>query len=83
MLMVDEQDAANSPPSLRNDFTPEVKYLATSAAGVFEGVKQTRALMLTSQYVLDLFAASSKVPHTYDYIHFVTPLPMHCGAQRA
>ena len=67
-MMVDEQDTRNAPPSIRNDFTPEVKFLATSASGVFEGVAQTRALMLTSECLLDLFAASSKVPHTYDYI---------------
>lgn len=67
-MMVDDQDTANAPPRIRSDFTPEVKFLATSAEGVFEGVAQTRALFLAREYLLDLFAASSKVPHTYDYI---------------
>jgi hypothetical protein len=45
-----------------------VKFLATSADAVFDGVEQTRALLLTREYLLDLFHASSAVPHTYDYL---------------
>jgi hypothetical protein len=67
-MMVDEQDSANAPPAIRSEFAAEAKFLATSATGVFEGVAQTRALVLTGEYLLDLFKASSKVPHTYDYV---------------
>jgi hypothetical protein len=74
-MMVDDQDTANAPPHVRSDFTPDVKFLATSATGVFEGVAQTRALFLAREYLLDLFAASSKVPHTYDYILNCLGLP--------
>jgi hypothetical protein len=68
-LIVDEQDTANAQPTgIRHEFSPEVKYLATSAAGVFEGVEQTRVLMLSPEYLLDVFHAASDLPHTYDYM---------------
>ena len=71
-LIVDEQDTANAQPTaIRHEFSPEVKYLATSAAEVFEGVEQTRVLLLTGEYLLDVFHARSKLPHTYDYM-------LHC-----
>jgi hypothetical protein len=68
-LIVDEgetQDAELS--ALRQEFSPEVKFLASSAGGVFEGVDQTRALFLTKEYLLDVFHATSQVPHIYDYV---------------
>jgi hypothetical protein len=68
-LVVDEQDTTNRQPTgIRHDFTPEAKYLATSASGVFDGVDQTRSLLLTREYLLDVFHATSQVPHTYDYL---------------
>ncbi|MFW6108777.1 MAG: hypothetical protein ACOC8D_03075, partial [bacterium] len=71
-LLVDEQDTANATPTgIRHAFSPEVKHLATSASGVFEGVEQTRVLMLTPEYLLDVFHAASDLPHTYDYL-------LHC-----
>ena len=71
-LIVDEQDTANAQPTaIRHEFSPEVKYLATSAEEVFEGVKQTRVLLLTGEYLLDVFHARSELPHTYDYM-------LHC-----
>lgn len=71
-LLVDEQDTENAAPTaIRHEFTPELKYLATSASGVFEGVQQTRVLMLAPEYLLDVFHAASKLPHNYDYM-------LHC-----
>jgi len=71
-LIVDEQDTANAQPTaIRHEFSPEVKYLATSAEEVFEGVEQTRVLLLTGEYLLDAFHARSELPHTYDYM-------LHC-----
>jgi len=68
-LMVDEQDTENATPSaIRKDFTPEMKFLATSVSDVFDGVDQTRALLLTREYLLDVFHAASASPHTYDYL---------------
>ncbi len=71
-LLVDEQDTANAQPTaIRHEFSPEVKYLATSARGVFEDVEQTRVLLLTGEYLLDVFHAAGELPHTYDYM-------LHC-----
>ena len=67
-LMVDEEDTQPAPCTVRHDFTPEVKFLATAASGVYEGVDQTRALLLTDRYLLDLFAARSPYPRVYDYL---------------
>jgi hypothetical protein len=68
-LTVDEQDTRNAQPTgIRHEFSPEVKFLAVSATGVFDGVDQTRALLLTREYLLDLFHVFSKMPHTYDYL---------------
>jgi len=67
-LMVDEEDTVDAPFAVRHEFAPEVKFLATSSEAVFDGVAQTRALLLTDRYLLDLFAASSKYPRIYDYL---------------
>ena len=68
-LVVDGRDAQNAAPTaIRHDLAPEVKFLAVSASGVFEGVDQTRCLLLTREYLLDVFRATSEVPHAYDYL---------------
>ena len=68
-LIVDEGETSDAPlTALRHEFSPEVKFLASSADGVFEGVPQTRALLLTKEYLLDVVHATSPVPHTYDYV---------------
>jgi hypothetical protein len=68
-LIVDEGETLDAElTALRHEFSPEVKFLASSANGVFEGVDQTRALLLTREYLLDVFHATSPVPHTYDYV---------------
>ena len=78
-LMVDEGETRSVTPSaIRHGFTPDVKYLATSASGVFEAVDQTRALLLTREYLLDVFQASSPTPRIYDYLlhSFGAPQPL-------
>jgi hypothetical protein len=68
-LIVDEGETRNAElTALRHEFSPEVKFLVSSADGVFEGVDQTRALLLTKEYLLDVVRATSPVPHTYDYV---------------
>ena len=68
-LIVDEGETRDAElTALRHEFSPEVKFLASSADGVFEGVNQTRALLLTKEYLLDVVHATSPVPHTYDYV---------------
>lgn len=81
-MVVDEGETRSVVPTgIRYEFTPEVKFLATSASGVFEGVDQTRALLLTKEYLLDLFHATSKVPHTYDYVLHSFGKPQPGGVQ--
>ena len=68
-LIVDEGETQDADlTALRHDFSPEVKFLISSASGVFEGVDQSRGLFLTKEYLLDVFHAISPVPHTYDYV---------------
>ncbi|MBM4019356.1 MAG: hypothetical protein FJ288_13715 [Planctomycetes bacterium] len=68
-LMVDEGDTRDVKNcDIRHAFSPEVKYLATSASGAFEKVDQTRALLLTREYLLDVFHAASPTPRVYDYL---------------
>ena len=74
-MLVDELDTGSAEPHIRNDFTPEVKFLAVSASDVFPSVDQTRALLLTGDYLLDLFHAYSKTPRTYDYVLHSMGLP--------
>ncbi len=81
-VLVDEQDTRNVGTdfiSVRHMFTPEVKFLATTGRGVFPGVTQTRALFLTSGYLLDYFHVHSTTPHDYDYLlhSFGRPQPVH------
>jgi hypothetical protein len=78
-LMVDQGNTRRVEPSdVRHAFTPEVKYLATSASGVFEKVDQTRALLLTHEYLLDVFHAASPTSRIYDYLlhSFGMPRPV-------
>ena len=68
-LIVDEGETNDAElTALRHEFSSDVKFLASSADGVFEGVDQTRALMLTKEYLLDVVHATSALPHTYDYV---------------
>src|SRR5439155_16897184 len=66
-LVVDRGKTANAPFSYRHEFTPEVKFLATTAS-CYPGVLETRALALTREYLLDLFWAESELTHIYDWV---------------
>jgi hypothetical protein len=66
-LVVDRGKTANATYTHRHEFSPEVKFLATTAS-CYAGVLQTRALALTPEYLLDLFWADSDLPHTYDWV---------------
>ncbi len=71
-VMVDEEDTRNAPLTrLDHDFDDDVSFLAGTATGVFDRVTQTRALLLTREYLLDVFHLSGAVPHTFDYL-------LHC-----
>ncbi len=66
-LVVDRGKTANAPFAYRHEFTPEIKFLATTAS-CYPGVLETRALALTREYLLDLFWAESELRHTYDWV---------------
>jgi len=52
---------------IREGLAPKVKFCAVQAAGVYPDVDQERALFLTREYLLDLFALSSSKPRVYDW----------------
>ena len=53
---------------VRHDFTPQVKFVAVRAKGIYDGVDQTRALFLTREYLLDVFHLESDRPRHYQWI---------------
>jgi hypothetical protein len=55
-LLVDHQSPRPGPVTTRQDFSPEAKFVAATGS-VYEGVTQTRALLVTSDYVADVFRA--------------------------
>lgn len=51
----------------RCEFTPQAKFVAVQAAGVYPDVDMERALLLTDEYLFDLFWLSSDRERTYDW----------------
>ena len=51
--------------STRQDFNPSVKFAAARAKGIYAGVDQTRALMLTREYLLDASRLVSRRSRDY------------------
>jgi hypothetical protein len=85
-LVVDRGKTASAPFTHRHEFTPEVKFLATTAS-CYPGVLQTRALALTRECLLDVFWAGSELPHTYDWVlhaigklHLENPTAYHSSS---
>jgi hypothetical protein len=66
-LVVDESNPKGGSSTERHDFNIDVKFLATSSREVYPDVVQVRALMLTADYLLDLFRADSERERTYDW----------------
>ena len=52
---------------VRELLAPEVKFCAVQAAGVYPDVDQERALVLTGEYLLDVFRLASGRPRVYDW----------------
>ncbi len=61
-------------PVLTNDYThreafgPLAKFVAARSSAVYPGVDQTRALMLTRDYLFDVFANRSEAEHSYIWL---------------
>ncbi len=56
-LLVDHQSPSHGPFTTRNDLNEDVKHFAITGSA-YPTVKQTRALLLTKQYVADFFQAA-------------------------
>jgi len=52
----------------RQDFSPEVKFVAARTRKRYPGVDETRALMLTREYLLDVSTARSDKRHSYVWL---------------
>jgi hypothetical protein len=70
-LLVDHQSPAHGPFTTRHDFDEDVKHFAI-AGTAYPGVRQTRALLLTKQYLADFFQAADTEdpprPHVFDWV---------------
>jgi hypothetical protein len=56
---------------LRHHFAPTAKFTAIRAKGLYPDVEQERALVLTDEYLFDVFALTSNRPRVYDW-HVLT-----------
>ncbi len=67
-LLVDHQSPASGDFTTSHDFTPEVKFFALSGSA-FKNIRQTRRLLLTKEYLADLFHATDQqgLPRTFDW----------------
>src|SRR5262249_38476269 len=69
-LVVDESNPKGGASTHRHDFNSDVKFLATTSSEIYPDVTESRALLLTGEYLLDLFRAGSPRSRTYDwFIH--------------
>jgi len=61
----------------RQHFSEEAKFVAARTQERYPGVDETRALMLTREYLFDLYTARDDQPHSYVWlVHtFGTPTP--------
>jgi len=66
-LVVDESNPKGGASTERHDFSSEARFLATSSREIYPDLAQTRALLLTDDYLLDLFWADSPRERTYDW----------------
>jgi hypothetical protein len=80
-LVVDEANPRGGASTQRHDFNRDVKFLATTSAEIYPEVSETRALLLTGEYLLDMFRADSARPRVYDwFIHAIGRLGLPQGA---
>ncbi len=55
----------NPPARFASD--PSAKFVLCRARNIYEGVVQTRGLMLTRDYLVDIFRLTSDKPHNYEW----------------
>jgi hypothetical protein len=68
-LLVDRQSPRPGPFTTRQHFSADAKFFALSGSA-FAGVRQTRALLLTPDYMADVFRAADTTnqKRTFDYV---------------
>ncbi|HXJ74542.1 MAG TPA: hypothetical protein VNM37_16945, partial [Candidatus Dormibacteraeota bacterium] len=67
-LLVDHQSPASGDFTTSHDFTPEVKFFAITGSA-FKNIRQTRRLLMTREYLADVFHAADQqgLPRTFDW----------------
>jgi len=70
-LLVDHQSPSHGPFTTRQDLGEDVKYFSITGSA-YQGVRQTRAVLLTKQYLADFFHAAGTEepprPHVFDWV---------------
>ncbi|HUW30939.1 MAG TPA: heparinase II/III family protein [Planctomycetota bacterium] len=68
-LMMDGRSPHAGEFTTRSEFTPETKFFAASGSA-FDGTHQTRALLLTREYLADVFRVADDAgrEHTYEWV---------------
>lgn len=70
-LLVDHQSPSHGPFTTRQDLGADVKYFSVTGSA-YPGVRQTRAVLLTKQYVADFFHAAGTEepprPRLFDWV---------------
>ena len=67
-LLVDHQSPASGDYTTSQDFAPEVKFFAITGSA-YKNIRQTRRLLLTKEYLADVFHAADQEgqPRTFDW----------------
>lgn len=68
-LLVDHQSPQPGRFTTRHEFAPEAKFFAITGSA-FPGVVQSRALLMTREYIADVFTARDEQnrPHVFDWV---------------
>jgi hypothetical protein len=68
-LLIDNESPSPGKHTTRHDFTPEVKFFAVDGSA-FERSTQERALLMTGDYLVDVFRAADRDrrPRTFDWV---------------
>jgi hypothetical protein len=73
---VDNGEEGTKNERVRHHFCPPAKFVAVQAKGIYPDVDQERALVLTADYLLDVFRLTSDRARVYDW-HVLSPARVH------
>jgi hypothetical protein len=67
-VIVDFQEPKTiGPVDLQQKFSEHAKFIAARGQGIYDGIDQTRALVLTDDYLVDVFRLKSDTPRHYQW----------------